>query len=158
LIALLLLVGAAGGFSSWMGGCARLPFVIGVDRFLPRAFARLHPRWRTPYLALLSESAVSSVFLVLMTLGETLRAGYQILVDLTTVTTLFPFLYIFAAGWKSRYPVSAVCGLAVTTLAMVLAFIPPEGASLWYEVKLVGGCVAVVAAARLNYTYALKKK
>jgi glutamate:GABA antiporter len=154
LIAALMLAGTAGGFSSWMSGCARLPFVIGVDQFLPPAFARLHARWGTPYLALLSEGAICSVFLVLMTLGETLRAGYQILVDLTTVTTLFPFVYIFAAGWKSSYRASAVCGLAVTALAMVLAFIPPEGASLWYEFKLAAGCAAVVAAARINFQYA----
>jgi glutamate:GABA antiporter len=158
LIALLMLVGCAGGFSSWLSGCARLPFVIGIDEFLPQAFARLHPRWGTPYWALFGEGAICSAFLVVMTVGETLRAGYQILVDLTTVTTLVPFLYIFAAAWKCRYYASAVCGLAVAALAIVLAFIPPEGASLWYETKLVGGCAAVVGAARINFLYALSRR
>jgi glutamate:GABA antiporter len=154
LIAALVLVGVAGGFSSWLSGCARLPFVIGVDKFLPPAFARLHPRWGTPYLALLGEGAICSGFLVVMTLGETLRAGYQILVDLTTVTSLFPFLYIFGAAWKCRLPISAVLGLLVTTLAIVLAFIPPEGASWWYETKLVGGCAMILGATRINFQYA----
>jgi glutamate:GABA antiporter len=154
LIAALVLVGVAGGFSSWLSGCARLPFVIGIDKFLPPAFARLHARWGTPYLALLGEGAICSAFLVVMTLGETLRAGYQILVDLTTITSLFPFLYIFGAGWKCRLPISAILGLTVTALAIVLAFIPPEGASWWYETKLVCGCVVVLAAARINFQYA----
>jgi glutamate:GABA antiporter len=158
LIAILVLAGAAGNFGSWLSGCARLPFVIGIDRYLPPAFARLHPRWGTPYLALVGEAAVCTLFLVVMTLGETLRAGYQILVDLTTVTTLLPFLYIFAAGWKCRYHIAAACGLAVSALAIVLAFIPPEGASLWYETKLVGGCAAVVAASRLNFNYATSRR
>jgi amino acid transporter len=97
-VALLVLLSVAGCFSSWLSGCARLPFVIGVDKYLPPAFARLHPRWGTPYLALFVEGAICSIFLVAMISGETLRAGYQILVDLTTVTTLFPFLYIFGAA------------------------------------------------------------
>lgn len=157
LIAALVLVGVAGGFSSWMSGCARLPFVIGIDQFLPPAFARLHPRWGTPYLALVAEGAICSVFLVVMTLGETLRAGYQILVDLTTITSLFPFVYIFGAAWKCRLPTSAILGLTVTALAIVLAFIPPEGASWWYETKLVCGCAVVVLAARINFQYALSR-
>jgi glutamate:GABA antiporter len=157
-IAILMLAGTAGGFSSWLSGCARLPFVIGIDKFLPPVFARLHPRWGTPYWALLGEGAICSLFVVVMTLGESLRAGYQILVDLTTVTSLFPFLYIFAGGWKCGFPVSAVCGLAVTVLAIGLAFIPPEGASFWYETKLVWGCAALVVAARVNFIYAMRKR
>ena len=156
-VAVLLLMSTAGTFSSWLNGCARLPFVIGVDKYLPPIFARLHPRWGTPHWALVGEGAVCSVFLVVMTLGETLRAGYQILVDLTAVTTLFPFLYLFAAAWKIRYRASAAGGLAVTGLALVLAFIPPEGASWLYEIKLVGGCAVVVLAARGNFQYALAR-
>ena len=157
-IAVLMLLSAAGGFSSWSNGNARLPFVIGLDSFLPPAFARLHPRWGTPYIALLTEGIICSVFLIVMTVGETLRAGYQILVDLTTVTTLLPFVYIFAAAWKCRYRASALGGIAVTVLAIVIAFVPPEGASFWYEAKLAGGCAAVFVAARINFRYALSRQ
>jgi amino acid transporter len=158
LIALLILATAVGAFGSWLSGIARLPFVIGIDRYLPPAFARLHPRWRTPYVALLAAAAFTSVAIVVMMAGESLRGGYQILVDLTTVTTLFPFVYIFAAGWKSGWRVSSACGLSVTALALVVAFIPPEGASWLYEVKMVGGCVAVVVAARMNFQYASRRR
>ena len=156
-IALLILISTAGGFGSWLSGCARLPFVIGVDRYLPPAFARLHPRWGTPYWALIAEGAVCSIFLIVSIAGETLRAGYQILVDLTTVTTMVPFLYIFASAWKCGQRISAACGLAVTALALALVCVPPEGASWWYEVKLIGGCAAVFGAARLNFRYALSR-
>jgi amino acid transporter len=158
LIALLILATAVGAFGSWLGGVARLPFVIGIDRYLPPAFARLHPRWRTPYIALLAEATFTSVAIVLMMAGESLRGGYQILVDLTTVTTLFPFVYIFAAGWKSGWRVSAASGLSVTALALSVAFIPPEGASWLYEIKMIGGCAAVVVAARMNFQYALRRR
>jgi amino acid transporter len=158
LIALLILAASAGAFGSWLSGCARLPFVIGIDRYLPPAFARLHPRWGTPYVALLSEAAFSSVAILMLTAGESLRGGYQLLVDFTTVTTLFPFVYIFAAGWKSGWRVSAACGLSVTALALAVAFVPPEGASWLYEVKMIGGCAAVLVAARMNFQYALGRR
>jgi amino acid transporter len=156
-IALLILIGTAGGFGSWLSGCARLPFVIGVDRYLPPAFARLHPRWGTPYWALIGEGVVCSLFLIVSIVGETLRAGYQTLVDLTTVTTMVPFLYIFAAAWKCGQRVSAACGLAVTVLAIALVCVPPEGASWWYETKLIGGCAVVFGGARINFRYALSR-
>lgn len=162
--AFLILVGTAGGIGSWLNGTARLPFVIGIDEYLPPAFGRLHPRWGTPWVALVAEGLVCTVFLLAMTVGETLQTGYQLLVDLTTVTTLLPFLYIFAAGWKSEgnqgsgwIRLGAICGIGVTGLALALAFVPPEGARLQYEAKLLGGCAAVVGAARLNYKYALRR-
>jgi amino acid transporter len=158
-MAILILTASAGAFGSWLSGCARLPFVIGVDKYLPPAFARLHPRWGTPHLALFAEGLLCTLFLLVLTLGENLRAVYQILVDLTTVTTLFPFLYLFAAGWKSGFRLSAVCGLAVTALSIVMAFVPPEGAASWrHEAKLIGGCAAVVWAARINFKYAVSRK
>lgn len=158
IIALLILATSAGAFGSWLSGCARLPFVIGIDRYLPPAFARLHPRWGTPHVALLSEAAFSSIAILMLTAGESLRGGYQLLIDLTTVTTLFPFVYIFAAGWKCGWRVSAACGLSVTALALMFAFIPPEDASWLYEVKMIGGCAAVVVASRLNFQYALRRR
>ena len=158
LIAILILGASAGAFGSWLSGCARLPFVIGIDRYLPPAFGRLHPRWGTPHLALLTEAGISSLAILVLTAGESLRAGYQLLVDLTAVTTLFPFIYIFGAGWKCGWRMSAICGLSVTVLAVVVAFIPPEGASWLYEVKLGGGCAAVVLTARINFKYALSRR
>jgi len=158
-MALLILASAAGSFGSWLGGGARLPFVIGLDEYLPPQFGRLHSRWGTPYLALLAEGLTCSLFLLLLTLGENLRAAYQILLDLTTVTSLFPFLYLFAAGWKGGFRIAALCGLAVTALSLAMAFVPPEEAVVWrHEAKLVGGCAALVWAARMNYRYALSRK
>jgi amino acid transporter len=157
IVAFLVLLSAAGGFSSWLGGCARLPFVIGIDEYLPPAFARLHKRWGTPWVALLAIGGICTLFLVSLTAGETLRTGYQLLVDLTTITSLLPFLYLFAAGWKNGQRLGGACGFGVTALAVALAFIPPEGAGWTYEAKLLGGCAVSVWAARMNYKYALQK-
>ncbi len=42
-------IGAAGAY---LAAVARLPFVAGIDRFLPPAFAALHPRWKTPWVGI----------------------------------------------------------------------------------------------------------
>jgi amino acid transporter len=40
-------------------GVARVVFAMGRDRQLPRAFARLHPRYNTPYVGMLVTAAIS---------------------------------------------------------------------------------------------------
>src|SRR5260370_39170176 len=51
LAALLVTVGNAGGVGSTVAGIARVPFVVGIDRYLPKAFGKIHPRSRTPYVS-----------------------------------------------------------------------------------------------------------
>src|SRR5262249_54201054 len=53
LMAALIALGAFGAVAAWFAAAARLPFVAGVDRFLPPAFGRVHPKWGTPHVALL---------------------------------------------------------------------------------------------------------
>jgi amino acid transporter len=30
-----------------------VPFQVGVDRYLPAAFGKIHPRWKTPFVSIL---------------------------------------------------------------------------------------------------------
>src|SRR5260221_9042809 len=64
-MAALLTINAIGGVGGWFAATARLPFVAGVDRFLPPAFGSLHPRWRTPYVALLVQAVIAGLFVFL---------------------------------------------------------------------------------------------
>lgn len=153
LVAVLMTMGITGQLGAWLGGSARLPFVIGVDRYLPRAFARLHPRWGTPHVAILAQAVACSVFLLAMQAGESLRAGYQLLVDMTVVTYFIPFLYMFAAGRREGLRASSLAGLGVTIMAIAVSLVPPrETRAPWlFEAKLLGGCAAVGLAARIVY-------
>ena len=51
-------------------GPARVAFVIGLDRYFPPAFGRVHPRWQTPYVAILTQAVLATVFLLLSVLGK----------------------------------------------------------------------------------------
>ncbi len=150
LLAMLVTVGLAGQLGTWITGSSRLPMVLGADRWLPESMARLHPVWKTPHVALILQAVACSVLLLAMQLGENLKIGYQLLVDMAVITYFIPFLYLFVAGWGAGMRVSAICGLGVTAMAITLSFIPPDGvASLWlFEVKLVGGTALVVLLAR----------
>ena len=141
--------GIAGQLSVVMGGSARLPLVLGIDRYLPPAFARIHPRWGTPVLALAIQSLACAFFLVAMQFGDTLRVGYQLLVDITVVTSFIPFVYMFLAGWRAGLRWSAASGLFVTFLAIAFSFVPPPKALVWlFELKLAGGTAALLLLAR----------
>ena len=54
--AILVTVGNAGGVGSTVAGIARVPFVVGIDRYLPAAFGKIHPRWKTPWVSILVQA------------------------------------------------------------------------------------------------------
>ncbi len=78
-------VGNAGGVGTTVAATGRLPFVVGIDRYLPPIFGKLHPRWKTPYVSILVQAGVSSIVLLLIQINETANSAYQILVDATTI-------------------------------------------------------------------------
>ena len=99
-----------------------------------------------------SQGIFSSIFLLLAELGESLRAAYQIMVDMTVIVTLIPFVYIFASGMKFGQRWAGATGAIVSAIAIVLSTIPPPGvASVWlFELKVVGGTLLLVLAGRAD--------
>ena len=81
-LALLVLAGGIGQIGGIGAAISRLPFAAGADRLLPAAFARIHPRWGTPHISILSLGAVASVLLVVFQIGDSMRAAYDELVSL----------------------------------------------------------------------------
>ncbi len=162
LLALLMALASVGVLAAWVAGSARLPYAVGIDRHLPAALARLHPRWRTPHVALLTSGAITSALVVLALAGSSLGDAYQVLVDTTVVLTFIPIAYMFAAlpvlrarrlgegpavlpvaGGRAGLAAVTGLGLGSTLLAVGCALVPPAGAdvALFYA-KVLGGCVA----------------
>jgi amino acid transporter len=140
--AVLLTVANLGGVGAWLAAVARLPFVAGIDRYLPAEFGRLHPRWGTPVLALVVQTVGAAVFIVLGQAGATVEAAYDALVSMAVITYFIPFLYMFAALVRvQRVPAGpdvmrvpggppvaiavGIVGFATTTLSIALALVPP---------------------------------
>jgi amino acid transporter len=152
-IALLVLAGALGQFGGFGAAVSRLPFAAGVDHLLPAAFARIHPRWGTPYVSILMFGVVATFLLVAIQLGDTMRAAYQELVSLMVIVGFLPYIYIFTSAWKAGKRVSAASGLAITIMAVVCAVIPTAeiGNVTILEAKLAAGTAAVIVTAWLLY-------
>jgi amino acid transporter len=164
-LAILVMVSSVGGVGGWFAAVARLPFVAGIDRFLPAAFGRVHPRWRTPHVALLTQAAVSALFVLLGQAGTSVRGAYDVLVSMSIITYFIPFLLMFAAliraqriasahevlrvaGGSRTATVVAAVGFITTVVSIVLACIPSEDETnpTLAVVKIVGLSVVMVAA------------
>ena len=169
-MALLIVVSSLGGLGAWFAATARLPFVAGVDRFLPKAFGALHPRWDTPHVALLVQAGIAAVFVVLGQAGTSVHGAYDVLVSMSVITTFVPYLFMFAAmiklqnvpagehvmGVPGGRPVAialAALGFLTTTASIVLACVPAddEPNKMLAVVKIVGLSIALVAIGAAVY-------
>ncbi|HKV52217.1 MAG TPA: APC family permease [Gemmatimonadaceae bacterium] len=167
-------IGSIGGVGAWLVGPARVAFVIGLDRYFPRAFGKLHPKYGTPYVAILVPAVLASVLLVISLLGKgtTVERAYLILLDTQILLYFIPYLYLFAsfilqfgvgrrvattpevpARMGGRVPggrpvalVGGACGFLMTAFAMILAGIPPEGGEqmVLFLIKVLGGAGAFI--------------
>ena len=63
--AVMLSLSIAGIGSAWMGGSARIPFVAGLDSYMPSWLGKIHPRYATPYAALIVQAIVSAILVVI---------------------------------------------------------------------------------------------
>lgn len=141
-------IGNVGGVGAWLSGPARVAFVIGLDRYFPPAFGKVHPKWGTPYVAILAQASLASVALLMSVLGRgtTVETVYLILLDTQLLIYFIPFVYLFLSfiALRQRDPRTLLiggCGALVTMFAMVIATIPPSGDPhrMLFFVKVVGG-------------------
>jgi amino acid transporter len=129
--AVVLSLSIAGIGSAWMGGSARIPFVAGLDSYMPAWLGKVHPRYATPYAALIVQGIVSALLVsgnffgwwfwdkLMGVLGLLPRlylspagAGevFQRLLSLAVVLQLVPFVYVFGALVKFALTESAPRG------------------------------------------------
>jgi glutamate:GABA antiporter len=173
LAALLVTVGNAGGVGATVAGVARVPFVAGIDHYLPSFFGKIHSRWKTPYVSILIQAGISGLILVLSQINATILEAYQSLVDIAIILYFLPFLYMYAAVIKLAYRpdrqageqavlvpggkvgvwVAGLLGFAITLGSMILAAIPPKGVSskAIFELKIIGTTAVCIAIGLLLY-------
>ncbi len=170
LVAALVVINVIGGVGGWFAATARLPFVAGIDRFLPEAFGRLHPRWRTPYVALLVQAAIAGLFVLLGQAGTSVRGAYEVLVSMAIIAYFIPFLFLFAAmirlqrepagpdvmrvpGGRRVAVALAALGFLTTAVSIVLACVPAdeEPDKTLAVVKVVGSSLVLVGLGAAVY-------
>ena len=108
LAALLITISNLGALGAWLAVSARLPFVAGLDRYLPEVFARVHPKWGTPHVALLVQAICGAIFIALSQAGTSVYGAYEVLVSMGIITYFVPYLFVFASLIRlQREPVAS---------------------------------------------------
>src|SRR5215470_5210476 len=101
-IALLMTLAGLGGVGAWLIATARLLFVGGLDRYLPPVFGKTHPKWKTPWFAMLFQAVFSAIFIIAAQWGGTVKEAYLKLVNATLIVYFIPYMYMFASAIKLR--------------------------------------------------------
>lgn len=180
LAAMLVSVGNAGGVGSTVAGVSRVPFVAGLDRYLPAAFGKIHPKWKTPYVAILVQAVISGVILLATQINETANSAYQILVDATTIVYFISLMYMYTAAIRLAYRkdrtttpgavlipggvvgvwIASLLGIFVVLGGIALSFIPPaESANKFlFVAKLIIGTVVSVLLGLAVYYRGVRNK
>jgi amino acid transporter len=179
--AILVTIGNAGGVGATVAGVARVPFVAGVDHYLPSFFGKIHPRWKTPWISILIQAGISALILVLSLLGTTtVVEWYQFLVSMSVILYFIPFLYMYAAAIKLAYRpdrqansqtvlvpggkpgiwVAGSLAFLITLGSMIVAGISPEGPAsrLIFLAKVAGCTVGFISVGLLLYWNGAHKK
>jgi amino acid transporter len=173
LCAALYSLGNLGSMGAWLIGPARVAFVIGLDHYFPKPFGAVHPRWHTPYVAILVQAVLATIFLLLSVLGKGTKVEdvYLILLDTQILIYFIPYLYLFIVFFIHRRrsahsrevmltpggPIGAwfttLSGIVVTLFAMIVATIPPPdmGNSLLFRLKVIGGALGFILVGGLIY-------
>ncbi len=162
---LLVVISTTGVLGAWVSGVARIPYVIGIDRYLPAALGKTHPKWGTPHVALITQGGIVTLLLLAAVTESTIQEAYIMLLDLSIILYFIPFLYMFASlpvlrrkaagnnagvslvpGGSFGVWLFAGLGLAATMLSIGLAVMPPaesENPQL-FVLKVGGGAVLFV--------------
>lgn len=168
----LVVLAAVALVASWVSCSSRVPFAAADANALPDVLSRLHPRYQTPYVALLIQGAIASVLFLLVLFvsfggGPTrVQDAYDILVNLTILICFIPYLYTFPALARLRRldggrrggfrvpggPLGLVLtvglGLLATAVSIVLVFVPPLGTeNVWnYEANVIVQTAVILGA------------
>ena len=173
--AFLLSLSIAGIGSAWLGGSARIPFVAGLDSYMPSWLGKIHPRYATPYAALIVHASVSLILVIANFLATGgVQESFQRLLSLAVVLQLIPFLYIFGALLKIAVDAkfvrghygkgtlifAGVSGFITTILGIALAYFPAQQITslLSYEIWMFGGTLLFIGLATFFfYVYGSRK-
>ena len=142
-MAVLVTMSAIGGAAAFLSSTSRLPFVAGIDHYLPPVFGRVHPRFHTPWVAIGIYGMAGMAVAALGQAGTTVRGAYDVLVSMSVITYFIPYLFLFASmirlqsrpaaprtwrvpGGSKPARALAALGFLSTLFTIVLSVIPPE--------------------------------
>ncbi len=151
-LAIVMGLATGGAASAWFAGSSRIPFVAGLTSALPSALGRIHPKWHSPHIALVTCAVLASVFTAFSLVGSSVAEAYQVLLKAAVVIQLIPFMYLFLALVKTAdvtvgARAAGVLGLCTTIVGLGAAFLPTADVTsvALFEAKMIVGVVGPTA-------------
>lgn len=151
-VAVLMGLSIGGATSAWFAGSSRIPFVAGLTKALPSSLGRVHPRFHSPHVALITCALLAGVFTAMSLVGSTVNEAFQVLLMASVVIQLVPFVYLFLGlarldGVSAVARAAGIVGLLTTLFGMMAAFLPaPDVVSvIVFEAKMLVGVLGPTA-------------
>src|SRR5579863_1493240 len=106
-LAILMAASIAGSTSAWVSGSARILFVCGIDRYLPKALGKVHPRHHSPHVALIMFGFLASSIIAMSFIGASVQEAYLTLLDLAVALQMISYIYLFLSLLKRAFSKSS---------------------------------------------------
>ena len=106
-LAVLMAASIAGSTSAWVSGSARILFVCGLDRYLPKALGKIHPRHHSPFVALIMFGFLASCIIAMSFIGASVQEAYLTMLDLAVALQMISYIYLFLSLLKHAFSKSA---------------------------------------------------
>jgi amino acid transporter len=168
-LAVLMAASIAGSTSAWVSGSARILFVCGLDRYLPKALGKIHPRYHSPHVALIMFGVLASSIIAMSFIGASVQEAYLTLLDLAVALQMISYIYLFLSLLKRafskssapryfRRPVlqlASIAGVSMAALGFAMAFVPSRQISSVgsFELKMVLTLGSILALASGLFFY-----
>ena len=173
-LALLMAASLAGSTSAWVSGSARILFVCGLDRYLPKSLGKVHPRYHSPHIALIMFGALASGIIAMSFIGASVKEAYLTLLDLAVALQMISYMYLFLTLVKRSFASSvvvqcfprpllqviSVVGFFAAMLGFAMAFVPSRQIEsiFSFEVKMFGTLALFLGlAATLFFFYSRQR-
>ena len=151
-LALLIVLGAAGGSVNWLLSPAKGLLQAAEQGFLPAYFSAKNQH-DVPYRILILQALFVSLFCLAIYFIQDVNSYYWFFMALSTGLYLFMYILLFLAAMKLKRPmlgykipkgmrtISCVAGIAACTITIIVGFIPAPGVII--ENKMFYSCLIV---------------
>jgi amino acid transporter len=164
----------AGSTSAWVSGSARILFVCGLDRYLPKSLGKVHPRYHSPHIALIMFGALASGIIAMSFVGASVKEAYLTLLDLAVALQMISYTYLFLSLLKRSlspsiqtrcFPrpllqLASASGLLTAMFGFAMAFVPSRQIEsiFSFELKMTLTLGFFLALAAMLFVFYLKRK
>eukprot|EP00877_Chromochloris_zofingiensis_P004698 jgi/Chrzof1/14229/Cz08g30110.t1 len=138
-----------------MYGVSRIVTTVARDHLLPPLMARVHPKMRTPWIAILAQGIPSALL--------ALFSDFADLADMVSISTLFAF-WVVAMGllWRRSYVYGRTSRLQTITLILHLLILVGSciGFTVCFDMDIWIGliiCAAIFIAITISFAVVVKR-